>query len=55
MEQEIKMLKFREDHQKHKDDAQDALEYYWKLSVEMSVKYAQIWVRSIVLRLRMHY
>ena len=42
MEQKSKMLKFREDHQKHKDDAQDALEYYRKLSVETRVKYAQI-------------
>ena len=42
MEQEIKILKFREDHQKHKDDAQDALEYYRKLSVETSVKYTKI-------------
>ena len=42
MEQKSKMLKFREDHQKHKDDAQDALEYYQKLSVETRVKYAQI-------------
>ena len=36
------MFKFREDHQKHKDDAQDALEYYWKLKVETQAKYAQI-------------
>ena len=40
--QKSKMLKFREDHQKHKDDAQDALEYYRKLSVETRAKYAQI-------------
>ena len=36
------MLKFREDHQKHKDNAQDALEYYRKLKVETQAKYAQI-------------
>ena len=42
MEQKSKMLKFREDHQKHKDDAQDAIEYYRKLSVETRAKYARI-------------
>ena len=36
------MLKFWEDHQKHKDDAQDALGYYRKLKVETQAKYAQI-------------
>ena len=38
----LKTTKFREDHQKHKDDAQDALAYYRKLSVETQAKYAQI-------------
>ena len=42
MEQKSKQLKFREDHHKHKDDAQDALEYYRKHVVKTRTKYAQI-------------
>ena len=42
MEQKSKQLKFQEDHQKHKDDAQDALEYYRKHVVKTRTKYAQI-------------
>lgn len=41
-EQKNKLLKFQEDLQKHKDEAQDALEYYRKLSVETVVKYTKI-------------
>ena len=42
MAQKSKLLQFQEEHQKHKDDAQDALEYYRRLSVETQAKYAQI-------------
>ena len=42
MEKKSQMLKFRENHQKHKDDAQDALQYYRKLSVETRTEYAHI-------------
>ena len=42
MEHKSKLLKLREDHNKHKDDAQDALSYYRTQSVQTQAKYAQI-------------
>ena len=42
MKQKTKLFKLREDHNKHKDDAQDALSYYWTQSVQTQAKYAQI-------------
>ena len=42
MEHKSKLLKLREDHNKHKDDTQDALSYYRTQSVQTQAKYAQI-------------
>lgn len=42
VQQNLKLLKLREDLQKHKENAQDALDYYRKISVETIAKYTQI-------------
>ena len=41
-EQKLKLIKFKDDLQKNKDDAQDVLEFYQKRTVETQAKYVQI-------------
>ena len=41
-QQKLKLIKFKDDLQKHKDDVQDALEFYYKLTVETQAEYVQI-------------